>query len=393
MKRLIAALLIVLAGASCGDVGPSGEGVEQAQQALVTCPTPAQLASDLAAAGQDDVIGLSGVNPLTCPEVQMAETWAGGKLVFSDSPESPSQRGKLYEDSTLGATSGTDYNRLFVYHVNGKSNGNMRFTVLVKNLGTSSATLTVQKKGTAGPTTSYLYAGKLGFHRWLTSVAGSGVNVAAGSTVRLDTTFDTTNVSPNSLLHGIWDYSMTQPHQVTICALNQNDNPLSTCPGLSVLPRDTHQRGTFPYADKVYDTAAGVIIDTVDGIQQFPIAGNTANDANAQGTDQTDGTPMSLSGNYGVLYRIHLATASGDGQDLGQLINPRAGQWGGAVWAMPGLLAGGKFLIPAGSASTGDNTKAAVEGRYDPGTGLTTWLQFMPTGGSAFPVRLLAVPH
>jgi hypothetical protein len=60
---------------------------------------------------------------------------------------------------------------------------------------------------------------------------------------------------------------------------------------------------------------------------------------------------------------------------------------------MPGLLSGGKFLIPSGSGSFSDETEAAVEGRYSPGTGATIWLQFMPTGASAFPVRLMAVPH
>lgn len=66
-----------------------------------TCSTPSTLDSDLTAASQADVISLSGVSPLTCPEVSMVETWSGGKLIFSDSPEKPTTRGKLYEDGTL----------------------------------------------------------------------------------------------------------------------------------------------------------------------------------------------------------------------------------------------------------------------------------------------------
>jgi hypothetical protein len=363
---------------------------------LVTCPTPAQLDTDLTAAAQAAVISLAGVNPLNCPEVLMTETWGGGKLVFSDSPEKPTVKAKLYEDTALAATSGTVYNRIYAYHVNGKASGNMRFTVLVKNTSASSGTLTVQLKGTAGPTTSYLYAGKLVFHRWLTSTASSGVSVGAGATVRLDSTWDSTDVAVNNLLSGVWDYSFGQTHQVTVCALDQNDAPLTVCPGLSVATRDvSHQRGTFPNADKVYDTASGVTIDTADGIQQFPLAGGTTNDTNAVGTDATDGSSQTLIGNYAVLYRMHLATIASDSANMGFLLNPRGGQWGGAVWAMPGgLLAGGKFLIPAASASTGDNTKGAVDGRYSPGTGGTNiWAQFMPTGGSAFPLRYTIVPH
>ena len=391
MKKLFFALsILTFVFSGCA----SNNSVQSAtsSQLTGTCPTPSQLDTDLTAASQASVISLSGINPINCPEISMSETWAGGKLVFSDSPESPSVRAKLYEDGTLGATTGIDYNRVFLYHVNGKASGKMKFTVLVKNLGTTAATLTVQKTGTAGPSTSYLYTGKLGFSRWLTSVAKSGVNVTAGSTVRLDSTFDALTANPSNLLHGIWDYSITQPHQVTICALDQNDNPLTVCPGLSLAARDTHDRGTFPYADKVYDTASGIVIDTAGDIQQFPVAGGTANDSNAVGVDVTDGSIQNLSGNFGVLYKMHLNTSATDSRNLGFLINPRGGQWGGAVWTMPGLTPGGKFLIPPTSGSTGDNTKGAVEGKYSPGVGLVPWAQFMPTGGSSFPVRFVAVP-
>ncbi len=360
-----------------------------------SCPTPTQLDTDLTAAAQADTISLAGTDPTTCPEVSMTQSWAGGKLIFSDSPETPTAKAKLYEDTNLSATSGTDYNRVFLYHVNGKTGtAKMKFTVLIKNTSASSGTLTVQKSGTAGPTTSFLYAGKLAFNRWTTSTAGSGTSVAAGATVRLDSTFDALQASPNNLLTGIWDYSMTQTHQVTICALDQNDNPLTVCPGLSVATRDaSHQRGTFPYADKVYDTTSGTQVDTTDDIVQFPIAGDTANDSDAVGTDATDSSSQTLAGNYGVLYRMHLSTKSSDGRNLGLLINPRGGTWGGAIYIVAGLLAGGKFLIPPTTGSNGDNSKASVAGRYAPGSSFTIWDQFMPTGGSALPLRWVLVPH
>ena len=385
------AALVVLA--SCSSGSTVEESIGARASALPVCSTPSQLATDLSNANQSDVIGLSGIDPVNCPEVSMTETYGSGKLVFSDSPESPSVRGKLYEDGTLGATSGTDYNRLFVYHVNGKSSGKMKFAVLVKNLGTSSGTLQVQQSGLAGPSTAYLYAGKVAFQRWLSSTAGSPVTVNAGQTVELDTTFDGTQVSPSYLMEGIWDYSMTQPHQVTICALNQNDNALSVCPGLSLLSRDVHQRGTFPYANKVYDTSSGVVVDTADGIQQFGLASGTSYDTWEVGTDVTDGSSQTLKGNYGVLYRMHLNVSASDGQNFGFLLNPRGGTWGGAVWAAPGITPGGKFLVPASTGSISSTTQAGVEGKYAPGTGATEWLQFMPTGGSAFPLRFVMVPH
>lgn len=355
-----------------------------------TCPTPAQLQTDINAAAQAAVISLAGVNPISCPEATMSQTWAGGKLIFSDSPETPTARGKLYYDEALPATNGTDYNRVFAYHVNGNSKA-MRIVVLIKNRGTASATLTVQKTGTAGPSTSYAYVGKLSYYRWLTSVAAAPRSVAAGAWAELDTTFNSWKPATNNLVHGIWDYSLDQPHTVLICAVNSTDNAISVCPTLSTLARDSHQRGTFPYSDKIYDTAS-YTIDTAQGIQQFPLAGNTTNDSNATGTDQTDGTSMTLAGNYGVNYRMHLASSYSDGKKLGFLINPRAGGWGGAIWAMPGVLAGGKFLIPDGSGTSSDNTKGSVAGKYQSGH-TAPWFQFMPTGGSSFPVRFVAVPY
>ena len=352
-----------------------------------TCPTPAQLQTDLTAAAQAATLSLSGVNPVNCPEVSMSQTWAGGKLLFSDSPETPTVRGKLYQDETLLATSGTDYNRVFLYHVNGMSKNKMRFAVLVKNRGAATATLTRQKTGTAGPSTAYAYAGKLGYQRWLLSTAATPVSIPAGSWARMDVTFDSLQAAAGNLLHGIWDYSMTEPHTVLICAINATDDPVTVCPTLGILARDTHQRGTFPYADKVYDSST---INTNQGIQQFPLAGGTANDNNAVGVDKTDGTPMTLAGNYGINYRMHLAADYSDGKKLGILINPRGGGWGGAIWAMPGLLVGGKFLIPDGSGTSSDNTKGSVAGKYQ--SGHAPWFQFMPTGGSSFPVRFVAVP-
>lgn len=293
----------------------------------------------------------------------------------------------------MPATSGTDYHRVFLYHVNGKSSGKMKFAVLIKNTGNATASLVVQKTGTAGPTTSYLYAGKLAYQRWLQSAAGSARNVAPGAWIRLDTTFDALQASPNYLLHGIWDYSIDQPHEVLVVALNQNDDPISVGPGLSLLARDMHQRGTFPYCDKVYDTDVGVTYDTVDDIVSFPIGSNAGADDSAVGVDATDGTPMLLAGNYGVNHRMHINTVSSDGRYVGVLVNPRGGPWGGAVWCMAGVFPSGKILLPPTTTSTGDNTKGVVEGKYAPGIGLSIWAQFMPTGGSALPVRWVLVPY
>jgi hypothetical protein len=366
--------------------------------ARATCPVDATLDTDMSAASADDVITLTGVSSVPgCPEVSMSESWSGGKLIVSDSPESPTSTGKLYEDATLGATSGTAYNRIFSYHVN-NTGGTKRMAVLVKNRSGSSCTLTVQKAGRAGPTTSFLYAGKLAYNRWDTSSAGSGVSVAAGAWQDLDTTFSGQNVSNGNLYHGIWDYSFPCDHTVVTCIRSTSD-AVSWCQTASVLTRDSHDRGTFDSTDKTYDTVGTFL--TSEDIQQFPMASGTTNDAWITGYDNAVASPTAetLEGNYGVLYKLHLTGSDDDGRHAGFCINPRGGAWGGAAFAAVGLTpasGANHFLMPATTGSESSNTKCVVWGRYDlaaaPST-TTPWLQWMPTGGAAFPVRAVIVPH
>ena len=359
------------------------------------CATPSQLDTDLTASTQGSVISLSGVLPLTCPTIPITETWTGGKLIFSDSPESPTTKGKLYEDGTLAATSGTVYNRIFVLHVNQNPTKSMKFGVLIKNLGAVDATLRIQKKGWKGPGLSWVQMGMDAFKDWLNSTAGSNVVVAPGATVRLDSSFEV-STPKGQAMHGIWDYSMTEAHQVTVCAIHATgDTMLGTCPGLSVLARDVHDRGTFEYADKIYDTSVGAVIDTAAGIQQFSVGGwsGSAYDTIVSGVDVPTGSIEQLDGNIGVLYRMHLATSATDSQNLGFVINPRGGWWGSSVKSLLGLMSQSATNCPTTGGGMSDNTKACVMNRYTPGGGLNVWVQFMITASANAPVRFIAVPH
>ena len=362
----------------------------RAAVAAAQVSTPAALNAALGTNAQAATISLSSVNPLSCPQISMSQAWDGGKLIFSDSPESPATRGILYQDTNLAATAASITNRIFAYHVNSNST-QMRFSVLIQNNGASNGTLTVRRGGIAGPSTDYAYAGEVAFLRWLTNAPGSGMTVAPGQIVRLDTTFDTINTSQNYLLHGIWDYTFTQQHSVIICALNTSDNPITVGPTLPVLARDSHERGTFASCNKIYTNTS--TFNTTGGIKQYSLGGN--NDAFITGYDNAVSPPTAETdgGNYGILYKIQMALASGDGRALGLVINPRGGAWGGAVNMPAGLFPGGQFLVPAGGGTLSDDTEAVIAGGYNAGSGTNISLQFMPTGGSSFPVLMLGVPY
>jgi len=356
-------------------------------------PTPAALQTALNGVTNGQVVGLDGLSPLSCPALAVTNVFSGGALIFSDSPESPTNTGILYEDATLAATASGVPNRVFVYHVNNNTTGMMKFSVLIKNNGTAPATLTVAQAGAAGPSASYLYVGESAFQRWLTNTPGTTLTVAPGQTVRLDTNFDSVSVPEGDLMNGIWDYTINQPHTVVVCALNPGDDPVAVGPALPLLARDTHVRGTFAACNKTCASLPDAVINTTAGVQQFSIAGT--GDPTVTGYDNAVSPPTVVSdgGNYGVLYNFQLTTTASDVHALALLLNPRGGSWSGAVEDDPGILPGGDFLVPAGGTSISANTSAAVAGEYYPNKDLTVHFQFMPTGAAALPVTLLTVPY
>lgn len=354
--------------------------------------TPVKLQRVLATSAEGAVVSLRGISPRFCPRISISQTFTGGKLIFSDSPESPASAGILYRDTNLPATVPTAANRIFVYHVNASPFGTMKFSVLIKNNGYSTGTLWVRRTGIAGPGANYMQVGEMAIYRWLRSSQGATRAVTAGQTMEFDTNFDSIEAGHGDLVNGIWDYSFDRPHSIIICALYSNSAPITTGSSLGVLPRDIHDRGTFAHCDKLCVLDAGATIDTAGGVQQFPIGGD--GDEYVTGCDNTVFPPTvsKNNGNYGVLYTFKMNATSTDSRALALLVNPEGGAWCGAVNAAPGLLPGGVFVIPSNGRSVSNPYRAAIEGEYLPGSRKEIWLQFMPAGASSFPVFVLTVP-
>ena len=367
------------------------------------CITPAKLVDNLEIASLSEVLALEGVNPISCSKIAMNGTWSGGKLLYSDSPETPTQSGILFLDSTLQPT--TSPNRLFVYHANGKTQ-TMKVTVLIKNLGNSNAQLNILNTGIAGPSTDYTYIGKIAFERYLLSTQNKTISIAPNSVIEFDQSFSNYNIDEDQLLHGIWDYQITEDHEISVCFYPSNENPLTYCSSLSILtPDSTHQRGTFDYSDKIYNNTNTSPVMINNDFQYFSLACGTASSCTSgdefiTGFDYSSNppTPQTLVGNYGILYRIHITIIqSANNSDVAFLVNPRGGTWGGAMEAEKGIQPpiNDIYLIPPSNAVINVNTEAAVAGIYSvPNypSSFVVWQQFMPTGGSAFPVLMLLVP-
>jgi hypothetical protein len=184
------------------------------------------------------------------------------------------------------------------------------------------------------------------------------VSVDVGAYLVLDSTYTTTDVSNGELLHGIWDYTMDQPHEVIICMHTPSSDPVTVCPALPLHPRDAlHQRGTFNASNKHYTNMPGFAIETSLGILNVPLSAGTANDSYIVGVDVTDGMPQTLLGNYGILYNISLYIASLDEKNMSFVVVPLGGEWGGAIETQPGITPGGVFLLPLGSQTIAADTQ------------------------------------
>ncbi len=375
-----------LADAGLPDSGSSDAGADSGNPCSppVGAPSPcAGSACPWASAAPGDLVALGTLDPstLTPPALQAAAAPDAGTLVFSDDPETFTSSGVLYED-----TVGPGLVRLFVYHVNGAASAKKVSVVLENDAPSNAVQASLLASGVAGPSSNYLYTGKVAVDRWLQSTVGATLDIAAGQAALLDATLDGTAVPTNDLMHGVYDLELTGPLRVFIVALDSTTDTLSAYAALAVLPRGNHQRGTFWPANILVSSSCPV--DTASGVFDFPLPSSLP----VNGTDATTGQAEVLGGQYGVLTEVDLAVSSSDGRSLALILDPRGGDYGGAAVVPSGLTTGGVIELPTASTSTVD--QGIVVGLYSPTVqpfvGPFVWT--LP-GGSSAPVDLLLVPY
>jgi hypothetical protein len=366
------------------DSGDAGFDAGNACPSLSGAASPcAGSACPWASSSPGDIVSLLTLAPatLTAPALQPNAAPDAGTLVFSDDPETFTSSGVLYED-----TVGPGLVRIFAYHVNGASTPKKVSVVLENDSPSTDVQLSILASGVAGPNSDYVYTGKVAVERWLESVGGSTLDVPATQAVLLDPTLDGTAVPTNDLMNGIYDLDLNGPLTVYVVALDSTTDTLSAYSGLSILPRGTHQRGTF-WPDDVA-VSGNCPDDTASGVFDFSLPSTFA----VNGTDATTGQNEVLGGQYGVLTALNLTVTSSDGRNLALLLDPRGGDYGGAALVPSGLTTGGLVELPSASTSTVD--QGIVVGLYSPtvqaSVGPFVWT--LP-GGSSAPVDLLLVPY
>lgn len=111
-------------------------------------------------------------------------------------------------------------------------------------------------------------------------------------------------------------------------------------------------------------------------------------DADLTGVDATTGNPTTVTGNFGVLYRMHFAASA----KVALAIAPRGTLWGGAAEVAPGddVPSDSFVLLPQAQSQLGTTTDAVLLGRFAAGS--APYTRLLTGGGSNLPIDLVVAP-
>lgn len=328
-----------------------------------------------------NTVYINGQGVLGLPEWGVQETAVGGKLLLSDSPEEFTDTGILYSDVVEGDT------RLFYHHVNGMLY-NKKVAVVLENVKNQPVKVILYRKGISGPGKDYLAVGKAAQQKYFDKQEVCEIIIPAHQAVLLDGNAAEVQVRPQELVNGIYDFIAEGPVRLQVMSVGSFADPLKEYANAKVLPADAHHlRGTFPYADRLM-MAKKVFDASKDGPHVITL-GDGRIDKFITGIDATDGSSVLNYGNYGVAYKVFMATTAGGSTDL--QLNPRGGVYAGAL----GLKVNGQNLPVIGT--PGDriwlesSDTAANVVKLQPESDF--WIRFMPPGASNLPVKLILTPE
>lgn len=332
-----------------------------------------------AAAGQRP----DSLDILKLPEWTVSSNHYGGKLLLSDSPETVTADGILYQDKVVGDV------RLFFHHVNGTT-APKKIVVLLENDDSEPAQVTVYQYGLGGPGHDYLAVGKTAQLRYFGKSDIYLVEVPAKDRRQLIAELDSAVVEPNMLVNGIYDFKTDRPVTVKVMMLPVHADAKKFVAQAKVLPPDQYRlRGTFDGANRLL-IPHKVYNPDEHGPVALTLADNEV-DRYVEGIDATDGSKVLNYGNYGVVYKLFLPSAGVGKADY--FLNPRGGVYAGALSVKYRHETAEPLPTPSGQVAFGADklNDFAPIGTFDVGQSL--WLTFSPPGASNLPVKIVILPQ
>lgn len=286
-------------------------------------------------------------------------------LLFSDSPEAPTQSGVLYQDSLAGRA------RLLAYHLNAL-NKPARLYVLARNLEPRPVEVRTERSGETAPTRIEGLLGQVTLLDYFASTGGTVLSLAPGQSAAV---YASPTLTPGSGVNMMQDLTASGRVELTFLMLEEGLPPTAqVAQQLPYLPMDgKHQRGTFPNAVRSLRVNLGSLPARL-------VIGDGQLDPAITGVDKLTGTPQRLVGNYGVLYDLEVTGAAG----TAVAFSPRGGLYRGAMQVQDGPIEQTIKLPRTGNALAPDQPVLLWRAQSD-----RLNIDFVPASGSNLPISLV----
>ena len=309
-----------------------------------------------------------------------------GTLLFSDSPEYPTEDGILYGDKVNGDC------RMYFYHVN-QSNVPKKIVVIAYNPEDTEETVILKRCQYARPSTEYYEVGKeLSRLYYESSNIFDKVVVPAHGYALIGNRLNKVKVLPDQLFSGIVDMELPKAMYVSSMILPFDEDPLEFVRKQIYLPSDyVKLRGTFWGMNRYMSTLIPYL--SLDGIGSIRIAGDVF-DYFLVGRDVMDNRVSKNVGNYGVDYTIRLRT-KGEG-NFHLYFNPMGGEYAGVIELMY-MDAEQKEVkkvveLPSDRLSMGKDDPYQMQYLDSVPAGTDVIMHMMPPGAANLPIRIIVVP-
>lgn len=303
---------------------------------------------------------------LNYPAVSAQPVYGEGfPLLFSDSPEAPTQSGVLYQDTVAGRT------RLLAYHLNNLGRP-ARLYVMARNLEPRPVEVRTERLGETAPTR---VEGQLGQVTLLEYFASSGSQILTLAPGQSAAAYASPTLGQGSGVNILQDLTTTGRVELTFVMLEDNLPPTQQVVQLlPYLPADgKHQRGTFPNAVRSLRVNLGALPARL-------VIGDGAVDPAIMGVDRITGQPQRLLGNYGVLYDLEVNGAA----NTAVALSPRGGLYRGAMNIEDGPITQAIKLPRTGNALIPNQPVLLWRSLSD-----RLNIDFIPASGSNLPISLV----
>lgn len=286
-------------------------------------------------------------------------------LLFSDSPEAPTQSGLLYQDTVVGRA------RLLAYHLNALR-GPARLYVMARNLEATPVDVRSLRLGETAPTRIEGTLGQVTLMEYFASTGGGQLTLQNGQYTAL---YVSPVLHPGSGVNLLQDIDTSGRVEVSFLMIEDGLPPTAEAiQQLPTLPSDgKHQRGTFPGAVRKLRV-------TLDALPARLVIGDGNFDPVLVGVDALTGTPQRLAGNYGVLYDLEVLGTTG----VAVALSPRGGLYRGAMQLVDGALQQAIKLPRSGVLTKPDQPALLWRATTD-----KIDINFIPSSGSNLPISFV----